>query len=97
MQLWAPMGSRHGIVRKDCKKVANNELKLIKGNCVINIDKICNDRCWGTNSKGKSGLFPPSSLRRFKPPFALVLYNCEKDGDGELVPNEEKFVTNIEF
>jgi hypothetical protein len=49
---------KRAVVQYDYEKAEDNELELIEGEYVTNIEMVDEDWWMGTNSKGESGLFP---------------------------------------
>ncbi|PHH73076.1 hypothetical protein CDD82_5667 [Ophiocordyceps australis] len=49
---------KSALIQYDYDKAEDNEIDLIEGECVTNIDMVDEDWWMGTNSKGESGLFP---------------------------------------
>ncbi|RDL38234.1 Actin depolymerizing protein [Venustampulla echinocandica] len=54
----APAGGKRALIQYDYEKAEDNELELIEGDYVTNIEMVDEDWWMGTNSKGESGLFP---------------------------------------
>ncbi|KFA79649.1 hypothetical protein S40288_04095 [Stachybotrys chartarum IBT 40288] len=54
----AEQGGRRAVVQYDYDKAEDNEIDLVEGQYVTNIDMVDEDWWMGTNSKGQSGLFP---------------------------------------
>jgi hypothetical protein len=54
----ASSGSIRAIVQYDYEKAEENEIELVEGQVVTNIEMVDEDWWMGTNSKGESGLFP---------------------------------------
>jgi hypothetical protein len=46
------------VIQYDYEKAEDNEIDLIEGDVVTNIDMVDEDWWMGTNSRGESGLFP---------------------------------------
>ncbi|EHL03089.1 putative protein app1 [Glarea lozoyensis 74030] len=53
----APSGKR-AVIQYDYEKAEDNELELVEGEIVTNIEMVDDDWWMGTNQKGESGLFP---------------------------------------
>jgi hypothetical protein len=51
-------GGRRAIVQYDYEKAEDNELELVEGETIMDIDLLDPDWYAGTNSKGERGLFP---------------------------------------
>ncbi|KAK5987656.1 Drebrin-like protein [Cladobotryum mycophilum] len=51
-------GGKRAIVQYDYEKAEDNEIDLVEGQYVNNIDMVDEDWWMGTNAKGESGLFP---------------------------------------
>ncbi|TVY56499.1 Protein app1 [Lachnellula cervina] len=51
-------GGKRALIQYDYEKAEDNELELIEGEYVTNIEMVDEDWWMGTNSKGESGLFP---------------------------------------
>jgi hypothetical protein len=51
-------GGKRALVQYDYEKAEDNELELVEGDYVTNIEMVDEDWWMGTNSKGESGLFP---------------------------------------
>jgi hypothetical protein len=51
-------GSKKALIQYDYEKAEENELELVEGEYVTNIEMVDDDWWMGTNSKGESGLFP---------------------------------------
>ena len=51
-------GGKRAIVQYDYEKAEDNEIELVEGDYVTDIDMVDDDWWMGTNSKGESGLFP---------------------------------------
>jgi hypothetical protein len=51
-------GGKRAVVQYDYDKAEDNEIDLVEGQIVTNIDMVDEDWWMGTNSKGESGLFP---------------------------------------
>lgn len=51
-------GGKRAIIQYDYEKAEDNEIDLIEGEYVTNIDMVDDDWWMGTSSKGESGLFP---------------------------------------
>ncbi|TVY49398.1 Drebrin-like protein [Lachnellula occidentalis] len=51
-------GGKRALIQYDYEKAEDNELELIEGEYVSNIEMVDEDWWMGTNSKGESGLFP---------------------------------------
>jgi hypothetical protein len=49
---------KSALVQYDYEKAEGNELELIEGDTITNIEMVDEDWWMGTNSKGESGLFP---------------------------------------
>ncbi|KAI9855095.1 MAG: hypothetical protein M1824_006303 [Vezdaea acicularis] len=54
----AGVGGKKAIVHYDYEKAEDNEIELVEGQYVTNIDMVDTDWWMGTNSKGDTGLFP---------------------------------------
>lgn len=54
----AQSGSKRALIQYDYEKAEDNELELVEGEYVTNIEMVDEDWWMGTNSKGESGLFP---------------------------------------
>ncbi|PHH59886.1 hypothetical protein CDD81_2405 [Ophiocordyceps australis] len=54
----AEQGGKSALIQYDYDKAEDNEIDLIEGELVTNIDMVDEDWWMGTNSKGESGLFP---------------------------------------
>lgn len=54
----AAKGGLRAIVQYDYEKAEDNEIELVEGQYVTNIDQVDDDWWMGTNSKGETGLFP---------------------------------------
>ncbi|KAF5973590.1 cortactin [Fusarium coicis] len=53
-----PQGGYRAVIQYDYEKAEDNEIDLIEGDVVTNIDMVDEDWWMGTNSRGESGLFP---------------------------------------
>ncbi|KAF5962790.1 hypothetical protein FBULB1_13832 [Fusarium bulbicola] len=51
-------GGYRAVIQYDYEKAEDNEIDLIEGDIVTNIDMVDEDWWMGTNSRGESGLFP---------------------------------------
>lgn len=51
-------GGKRALISYDYEKAEDNELELVEGQYVTNIEMVDEDWWMGTNSKGESGLFP---------------------------------------
>jgi hypothetical protein len=51
-------GGKRAVVQYDYEKAEDNEIELVEGDYVTNIEMVDEDWWMGTNSKGDSGLFP---------------------------------------
>ncbi|KAL7942373.1 hypothetical protein V8C42DRAFT_332181 [Trichoderma barbatum] len=51
-------GGKRAIVQYDYEKAEDNEVDLVEGEYVTNIDMVDDDWWMGTNARGESGLFP---------------------------------------
>ncbi|KAH8593268.1 hypothetical protein B0O99DRAFT_627630 [Bisporella sp. PMI_857] len=51
-------GGKRALIQYDYEKAEDNELELVEGEYVTNIEMVDEDWWMGTNSKGESGLFP---------------------------------------
>ncbi len=51
-------GGKRALVQYDYEKSEDNEIELVEGDHVTNIEMVDDDWWMGTNSKGESGLFP---------------------------------------
>lgn len=51
-------GGKRAVIQYDYEKAEDNELELVEGEYVTNIEMVDDDWWMGTNSKGESGLFP---------------------------------------
>lgn len=51
-------GGKRAVIQYDYEKAEDNEIELVEGEFVTNIDMVDDDWWMGTNSKGESGLFP---------------------------------------
>ena len=51
-------GGKRALVQYDYEKAEDNELELVEGEYVTNIEMVDDDWWMGTNQKGESGLFP---------------------------------------
>ncbi|PHH91271.1 hypothetical protein CDD83_1133 [Cordyceps sp. RAO-2017] len=51
-------GGPYAVIQYDYEKAEDNEIELIEGEYVSNIDMVDEDWWMGTNSKGETGLFP---------------------------------------
>lgn len=51
-------GGKRALVQYDYEKAEDNELELVEGDYVTNIEMVDEDWWMGTNKKGESGLFP---------------------------------------
>ncbi|RFU81859.1 acting-binding cofilin tropomyosin domain-containing, partial [Trichoderma arundinaceum] len=51
-------GGKRAVVQYDYEKAEDNEIDLVEGDYVTNIDMVDDDWWMGTNAKGESGLFP---------------------------------------
>ncbi|KAM4059381.1 variant SH3 domain-containing protein [Hirsutella rhossiliensis] len=51
-------GGKRAVIQYDYEKAEDNEIELIEGEYVTNIDMVDDDWWMGTNSRGESGLFP---------------------------------------
>lgn len=54
----AEQGGKRAVIQYDYDKAEDNEIDLVEGDYVTNIDMVDDDWWMGTNSKGESGLFP---------------------------------------
>ncbi|RAL66562.1 hypothetical protein DID88_006252 [Monilinia fructigena] len=60
---------KRALIQYDYEKAEDNELELIEGEYVTNIEMVDDDWWMGTNSKGESGLFPiPTHHAEPEPP-----------------------------
>lgn len=51
-------GGKRALIQYDYEKAEDNELELVEGEYVTNIEMVDDDWWMGTNQKGESGLFP---------------------------------------
>jgi hypothetical protein len=51
-------GGKRALVQYDYEKAEDNEIDLVEGEYVTNIDTVDEDWWMGTNARGESGLFP---------------------------------------
>jgi pyruvate/2-oxoglutarate dehydrogenase complex dihydrolipoamide acyltransferase (E2) component len=51
-------GGKRALVQYDYEKAEDNEIDLVEGEYVTNIDMVDDDWWMGTNARGESGLFP---------------------------------------
>jgi len=51
-------GGQRAVIQYDYEKAEDNELELVEGQYVTNIEMVDEDWWMGTNAKGESGLFP---------------------------------------
>ncbi|ODA76618.1 hypothetical protein RJ55_07889 [Drechmeria coniospora] len=51
-------GGKRAVIQYDYEKAEDNEIELVEGEYVTNIDMVDEDWWMGTNAKGESGLFP---------------------------------------
>ncbi|RGP66762.1 cortactin [Fusarium longipes] len=54
----ATQGGYRAVIQYDYEKAEDNEIELIEGDIVTNIEMVDEDWWMGTNSRGESGLFP---------------------------------------
>ncbi|KAF9879953.1 hypothetical protein CkaCkLH20_02764 [Colletotrichum karsti] len=54
----AQSGGHRALIQYDYEKAEDNELELVEGEYVTNIEMVDEDWWMGTNSRGESGLFP---------------------------------------
>lgn len=54
----APSGGLRAVVQYDYEKAEDNEIELVEGQFVTNIDQVDDDWWMGTNVHGETGLFP---------------------------------------
>lgn len=54
----AGSGGKRAVIQYDYEKAEDNEIELVEGEYVTNIEMVDDDWWMGTNSKGESGLFP---------------------------------------
>ncbi|OIW34740.1 hypothetical protein CONLIGDRAFT_18583 [Coniochaeta ligniaria NRRL 30616] len=54
----AGSGGKRAVIQYDYEKAEDNEIDLVEGEYVTNIEMVDDDWWMGTNSKGESGLFP---------------------------------------
>lgn len=54
----ASAGGKRAVIQYDYEKAEDNEIELVEGEYVTNIEMVDDDWWMGTNSKGESGLFP---------------------------------------
>ncbi|GJN72887.1 hypothetical protein PLIIFM63780_006953 [Purpureocillium lilacinum] len=54
----AEQGGKRAVIQYDYEKGEDNEIDLVEGEYVTNIDMVDEDWWMGTNSRGESGLFP---------------------------------------
>jgi len=54
----AGAGGLRALIQYDYEKAEDNEIELVEGQYVTNIEQVDDDWWMGTNSKGESGLFP---------------------------------------
>jgi hypothetical protein len=54
----AGSGGKTAVIQYDYEKAEDNEIDLVEGEYVTNIEMVDDDWWMGTNSKGESGLFP---------------------------------------
>ncbi|WYZ34871.1 hypothetical protein EsH8_I_001147 [Colletotrichum jinshuiense] len=54
----AQSGGKRALIQYDYEKAEDNELELVEGDYVTNIEMVDDDWWMGTNSRGESGLFP---------------------------------------
>ncbi|RKF56364.1 putative actin binding protein [Erysiphe neolycopersici] len=99
------------LILYDYEIAEDNEIQLIEGEYVTNIEMIDEDWWIGTNSKGENGLFPSnyvelaeeipsdSTVHREEEPCitATALYDYEAAEDNELSFEEDAIITNVEF
>lgn len=89
----------------------DNEIELIEGEYVTNIEMVDEDWWMGMNSKGENGLFPSNYVELVEeipkdsvvhpdeqPSItAIALYDYEAAEDNELSFEEDAIITNVEF
>jgi hypothetical protein len=54
----AATGGKKAVIQYDYEKAEDNEIDLVEGETVVNIEMVDDDWWMGTNSRGESGLFP---------------------------------------
>lgn len=54
----AAIGGKRALIQYDYEKAEDNEIELVEGEYVINIEMVDDDWWMGQNSKGETGLFP---------------------------------------
>jgi hypothetical protein len=54
----SPVSGKRALIQYDYERAEDNELELVEGEYVTNIEMVDEDWWMGTNSKGESGLFP---------------------------------------
>ncbi|KAK2682683.1 SH3 domain [Fusarium oxysporum f. sp. vasinfectum] len=89
-------GDYRAVIQYDYEKAEDNEIDLIEGDVVTNIDMVDEDWWMGTNSRGESGLFP-SNYVELAGHTAVALYDYEAAEDNELSFPEDATITNLEF
>uniref|UniRef100_A0A0B7KMC0 SH3 domain-containing protein n=1 Tax=Bionectria ochroleuca TaxID=29856 RepID=A0A0B7KMC0_BIOOC len=77
-------GGYRAVVQYDYEKAEENEIELIEGQIVTDIDMVDDDWWLGTNSKGERGLFPSNYVEITEEPSEISF------------PEDAK-ITNLEF
>ncbi|POS82613.1 hypothetical protein EPUL_004434 [Erysiphe pulchra] len=99
------------LILYDYEIAEDNEIQLIEGEYVTNIEMVDEDWWMGMNSKGENGLFPSnyvelteeapnnSTVYPDEQPSitATALYDYEAAEDNELSFEEDAIITNVEF
>ncbi|KAI0485182.1 hypothetical protein GGR56DRAFT_662952 [Xylariaceae sp. FL0804] len=104
-------GGKRAIVQYDYEKAEDNELELVEGQYVTNIDMVDEDWWMGTNSKGDSGLFPSNYVElvddeedaaaptpgAVPPPPAPAAAQHEPEPEPEAAAGDEGHTAKAEF
>ncbi|KAB5580125.1 hypothetical protein GE09DRAFT_1167714 [Coniochaeta sp. 2T2.1] len=92
-------GGKKALIQYDYEKAEDNEVDLVEGEYVTNIEMVDDDWWMGTNSKGESGLFPSNyvELEASGDPTATALFDYEAAEDNELSFPEGAKITSLEF
>ncbi|TQS37823.1 hypothetical protein Golomagni_01690 [Golovinomyces magnicellulatus] len=95
------------LIQYDYEVAEDNEIQLIEGEYITNIDMVDDDWWMGVNSRGERGLFPSNYVELVEEisnaPAAQVsvtataLYDYEAAEDNELSFEEDAVITNVEF
>ncbi|RKF77659.1 putative actin binding protein [Golovinomyces cichoracearum] len=95
------------LIQYDYEVAEDNEIQLIEGEFITNIDMVDDDWWMGVNSRGERGLFPSNYVELVEEisnttaaqvsVTAIALYDYEAAEDNELSFEEDAVITNVEF